>query len=272
MELDISHGLAKSVRHLDTSFQLSQTNANRWAASQKEVEAMEALYRGGRVALNDVLEAQRRRAIAQFAFWQSVTEYNKAIADLHTRKGSIMEYNGICFEEGPWVQKAYWDAHARARERDAGTYIDYGWTRPKVVSRGEMPQHAPGYESFPLESIPGGAEEIQSPEPTPAAPPTAGESEPEPMPMPMPLETRVRPLSPSRPRISAAHPVSPTQPATSTNPVEPGAESGETKIAAATSIPPSDPAPAKPASAKPIAPVTYHSTAGGVVNPLRSSR
>jgi hypothetical protein len=65
-----------------------------------------------------------------------VAEYNKSIADLHTRKGSILEYDGIGFEEGPWPQKAYWDALGRARERDAAKYIDYGWTRPKVISRG----------------------------------------------------------------------------------------------------------------------------------------
>ena len=140
MELDVSHGLAKAVRNLDTNFQLAQTNANRWAAAQKEVEAHGSpVSRRPSRRSNDVLEAQRRRALAQAAFWQAVTEYNKAIADLHTRKGSIMEYDGIGFEEGPWPQKAYWDALARARERDAGTYIDYGWTRPKVISRGATP-------------------------------------------------------------------------------------------------------------------------------------
>jgi outer membrane protein TolC len=105
-ELDISHGLTKSVRNLDANFQLAQTNANRWKASQEEVETTDALYRGGKITLDVVLEAQRRRALAQAAFWSAITEYNKSIADLHTRKGSILEYNGICFEEGPWPQKA----------------------------------------------------------------------------------------------------------------------------------------------------------------------
>lgn len=120
MELDVAHGLTHAQRNLDTNFNLARTNANRWAAAQAEVQAVDASYRGGRAVLNDVLEAQRRRALAQSAFWQAVAEYNKAIADLHTRKGSIMEYDGIGFEEGPWPQKAYWDALARARERDAG--------------------------------------------------------------------------------------------------------------------------------------------------------
>lgn len=254
MELDVSHGLARAVRNLDANFQLSQTNANRWAAAQKEVEAMETLYTYGKVALNDVLEAQRRRAIAQGAFWASVAEYNKAIADLHTRKGSIMEFNGIGFEEGPWPQKAYWDALAQARKRDAGTYIDYGWTRPRVISRGELPQTG---EHIPLESIPEGMsmEEVPAGEPTPATPPTPatdnGDTLPmPPLPEPTPLETRVRPIAPARPRVSAASQSGSIEPATV-----------EVRQTAATE-------PALPVSRPAISPVNR--VESGVVNPLRS--
>src|SRR4029079_2897838 len=77
-ELDVSHGLAHALRNLETNFQLSQTNSNRWAASQREVEAREALYRGGRVSPADVPEAQHRRAVSQGAFWSAVIEYNKS--------------------------------------------------------------------------------------------------------------------------------------------------------------------------------------------------
>ncbi|MDX1945487.1 MAG: TolC family protein [Pirellulaceae bacterium] len=246
MELDVAHGLTKSIRHLDTNFQLAQTNANRWAASQKEVEAMEALYRGGRVPLNDVLEAQRRRAQGQAAFWNAVAEYNKAIADFHTRKGSILEYNGICFEEGPWPQKAYWDALGRARERDAGTYIDYGWTRPKVISRGAVPQHGGVITDMPLETLPEGTEVIGTPQPTPAAPPAAGSGNDLPMP---PLETRVRPAAPA---VSAAAPAAAPVAA---GPIGSG-------LAAA---------PAAPTSPASIAPASYSGTPRNAAgNPLRN--
>jgi outer membrane protein TolC len=197
-ELDVSHGLAHALRNLETNFQLSQTNSNRWSASQREVEAREALYVAGRVALDDVLEAQRRRAVAQGAFWSSVVEYNKSIADLHTRKGSIMDYDGIAFQEGPWPQKAYWDALARARERDAGWYIDYGWTRPKVISRGPVPQGVSTGTAAESLSTPTTTEELPSPEPTPAQPPAAGsEASPLPSPRPVPVETRSQPRQPS---------------------------------------------------------------------------
>jgi outer membrane protein TolC len=213
MELDVSHGLAHALRNLETNFQLSQTNSNRWAASQREVEAREALYAGGRVALDDVLDAQRRRAVAQGAFWSAVIEYNKSIADLHTRKGSIMDYDGIGFEEGPWPQKAYWDALYRARERDAGLYVDYGWTRPKVISRGPIPQRipvgAPQEGGAPLapEELPAG-EPTPAAEPTPAQPPASEGTETSPLPPPtrvVPQETRLEPL-PVTPRSTSTKP------------------------------------------------------------------
>ena len=197
-ELDVCHGLSHALRNLETNFQLSQTNANRWAASQREVEAREALYRGGRVSLDDVLEAQRRRAVAQGAFWSAVVEYNKSIADLHTRKGSIMDYDGVGYAEGPWPQKAYWDALYRARERDAGLYVDYGWTRPKVISRGPISMGLPASNSGgETNSSEAGTENLPSQEPTPAKPEIEN-SEPSPLPPPrtMPQDTR------SAPRIS----------------------------------------------------------------------
>lgn len=211
MELDVSHGLAHALRNLETNYQLAQTNGNRWAAAQREVEARTALYQGGRTALDDVLQAQQRRAVAQSAFWTAVVEYNKSIADLHTRKGSIMDYNGIAFAEGTWPQKAYWDALERARERDAGWYLDYGWTRPRVVSRGPVPTAAevsPPAESGAADFPEGAVEELPAPEPTPATPP-AGTSDrptrPAPPPRPVPQETRrPQPATPARPLSSKA--------------------------------------------------------------------
>jgi len=178
----VNVGLAKAVRNLDANYQLAQTNANRWVASQTEVGVVEEQYKAGRVTLDIVLEAQRRRAQAQNAFWVSVAEYNKSISDLHTRKGSIMAYNGICMEEGPWPEKAYFDSLQRARERDAGIYFDYGYTRPSVISRGETPQ-GPGGPISP-DGLPGeiSLEEIARPEgtPTPAVEPSPSDMSPMP--------------------------------------------------------------------------------------------
>ena len=64
----------------------------------------------------------------------------RSIAQFHFRKGSLLEYNGVFLSEGPWPGKAYFDAHRRARQRDASLYLDYGHSRPGVFSRGPITQ------------------------------------------------------------------------------------------------------------------------------------
>jgi hypothetical protein len=75
-------------------------------------------------------------------------DYNRSIMNVHYRKGSLLDYDGVYLAEGEWPAKAYFDAMRQARKRDAGLYMDYGYTRPNVVSQGPMQQGcSPGCES-----------------------------------------------------------------------------------------------------------------------------
>lgn len=171
-ELEISHQLSGAVRDLDRHYTLSQTNFNRRAAAKKQVEAVQTAYDTGTVTLDLLLEAQRRLAEAESAYYRGLTDYNRAILAVHFRKGSILDYNNVFLAEGPWPGKAYFDAHERARKRDAGWFINYGFTRPNVFSRGPVTQGAqPGIEGSAIE---------WDAAPTPAA----GEGEVIPAPMP----------------------------------------------------------------------------------------
>jgi hypothetical protein len=97
-----------------------------------------------------------------------VVEYNKSIANVHFRKGSLLEYNNVQLAEGPWPKKAYWDALGKARERDASYYLDYGVTRPRVISRGPVDQRArtPGMTEELAPGTPA-AEQVPTPAPDP---------------------------------------------------------------------------------------------------------
>jgi outer membrane protein TolC len=168
LELELTHQLTEAVRNLDVFHTLSQTNLNRRVASEREVEAVQAAYDAGTVTLDLLLNAQRRRADAEAAYYRSLVDYNRAIAQLHFRKGSLLEYNGVFLAEGPWPGKAYFDAHRRARARDAAYFLNYGFTRPAVFSRGPVAQFPHEHESVEVwEGVPTPA----SPEmvPTPAA-------------------------------------------------------------------------------------------------------
>jgi hypothetical protein len=140
LELEISHQLGDSIRDIDLNYGLTQTNFNRRVAAEKEVQAVQASYEADLVTLDLLLDAQRRRAEAESAYYRSLIDYNKAIMGVHYRKGSLLDYNGVYLAEGPWPGKAYFDALREARKRDASMYLDYGYTRPNVLSRGPVPQ------------------------------------------------------------------------------------------------------------------------------------
>jgi hypothetical protein len=91
--------------------------------------------------LDNLLRSQERRARAQQDYYRAVCEYNKSIVQVHLLKGSLLEYNNICLQEGPWAEKAYWDAEGHAKRRDAARYMDYGASRPRVISEGAYQQH-----------------------------------------------------------------------------------------------------------------------------------
>ena len=140
-ELEVTHRLAHAVRDLEDNYVLAQTYFNRRVAAQKEVEATSAAYETGSITLNILLDAQRRLAEAEIDFFRAVIDYNLAIVDIHTQKGSLLEYDGITLTEGPWASKAYFDAQKRARIREKGRYMNYGFTRPNVISEGAYRQH-----------------------------------------------------------------------------------------------------------------------------------
>ena len=135
-ELEISHQLADAVRQLKLNYELTQTNFNRTLAAERQVEAVQAAFEAETVTLDQLLEAQRRRAEAQASFFRTLLDYQRSIIMVHYRKGSLLEYNNVYLTEGPWPAKAKFDAHRLARQRDAAWYINYGFTRPEVLSQG----------------------------------------------------------------------------------------------------------------------------------------
>jgi hypothetical protein len=171
MELEVSHQVGDAVRDIDFNFQVAKSNFNRRGAAEDEVAAVEAIFDVGRVTYDLLLDAQRRRAEAESAFYRSLVDYNRAIMRMHYRKGSLLEYNGVYLAEGPWPGKAYFDAMRRARQRDAAMYLDYGYTRPDVMSHGPYPQGAGTALGGVYEGPVAGGQTPQSSPERPASPP-----------------------------------------------------------------------------------------------------
>ena len=137
MELDISKELSEAFRALAANQLIMQASYNRWKDTTIEKNHFDRLKDAGVATLDVALDAQRRRSQAEIAFYTAMCEYNKVIALIHRRKGTILPYCGVEMSEGPWAGKAYLDANEHARRRSASRELNYGWTRPQVISRGE---------------------------------------------------------------------------------------------------------------------------------------
>lgn len=200
-ELELSHQLAYAIRDLEANYVLSQTNFNRRIAAQRQVEAVAAAYETNTITLDVLLKAQQALAQAESDYFRSLVNYNKSIEQVHFRKGSLLEYNGVYLAEGPWPGKAYFDARRRSRARAASTYLDYGFTQPRVVSRGPVEQHA-GFGAMPEDgawSEEGTSNPTPAPEkpellPTPAPDPAPADLIPD-EPAPVPPEPAAEPLA-----------------------------------------------------------------------------
>ncbi|MEM6471237.1 MAG: TolC family protein [Planctomycetota bacterium] len=148
--------LADAVGKMGSHFEQLQIAANEWMTTEQEVDARLFEYRKGTTPVNVVLQSQQRRADAQLAYYQALTEYNKSINYVDFLKGTLLSNSSIRLEEGPWNTKAYCDALERARERSAGFHHQYGVTRPGVVRRGPVDVNKMMSDAFGLpETQPG---------------------------------------------------------------------------------------------------------------------
>jgi beta-lactamase regulating signal transducer with metallopeptidase domain/outer membrane protein TolC len=89
-QLEVSHQLAAAMRQLELNYQLTQTNFNRSLAAERQVEAVQAAFEAETVTLDQLLEAQRRRAEAQTSYFRTLLDYQRAIVAVHYRKGSLL--------------------------------------------------------------------------------------------------------------------------------------------------------------------------------------
>jgi hypothetical protein len=153
-ELELQHQIHDSLRAISSAYRQMQTTLATVRAASTEVNAVKAAYDVDMVTLDQLLQAQMQRADAETNYFNAVLDYNLAIMTLHFRKGSLLEYNNVCLMEGPWPAKAYFDAKRRAREREAGHYFNYGFTLPRIVSRGTYMQHQQSYDSVSYETLP----------------------------------------------------------------------------------------------------------------------
>ncbi len=137
-ELQVSHDLATAVAEADRAYVVSQTNFNRRVAAAVQLNAVEVAYDAGLATLDLLLDAQRRLADADSAYYRTLIEYNLALKNLQLEKGTLLEYDGVFLAETHWPDKSIKDVAEIAR-RLKPIKIDYlipHFSSPGVVSAG----------------------------------------------------------------------------------------------------------------------------------------
>ncbi len=174
-ELEVSNTIAAALRSVEYSYTVAQSVFNRRVATERQVEAVQAAFDAETLTLDLLLAAQQARADAESSYFRVLTDYAKSITNIHFRKGSLLEYDGVYLAEGPWPAKAKFDAYRLARQRDASFFLDYGFTRPRTSARVRIansprvrnprPRRPP--LTSPDDALPSGA----TPETVPPSPP-----------------------------------------------------------------------------------------------------
>ncbi|MFO0921433.1 MAG: TolC family protein [Pirellulales bacterium] len=195
-ELALMATLSDNYALMHNHYEQVQLKLNEWNASQLDVQIQTDRLESGVQQIeqltNELLQAQERRARAQQEYYRAVCEYNKSIVQVHMLKGSLLDYNNISLGEGPWADKAYWDATERARERDAAYFLEGGASRPAVISRGPVENNVGSRISDAVTSDEVIVEEPSSPSNIEPSVPSKGSSEP----VPQPEEVQPAPVPP----------------------------------------------------------------------------
>ena len=134
-ELEITFEVARSFQELSRQYRLVKTNYNRWESAKEYrntvLETQKLAANRGPEAIDRLLRAEQTLTDARRQYHISVVDYNKAIMDIHYRKGTLLTNNNIYLAEGLWDADAYKDALRRAWARSHATHKrDHMTTEP----------------------------------------------------------------------------------------------------------------------------------------------
>lgn len=170
--------LSDAYAELQRAYTQTKNSFNRIIAARQRLDAQMARYEVDRL-LQFVLDAQSRVAEAEANYYQSIVDYNLAVAKMHYTQGTLLDYFGVRLSEGAWTEAAH-NSAAKNMRRFKPRLMNYCITQPCPVSNGRyeqevLPRPLDG-EVIPITDTPKG-------EPTEAEPMNF-----EPAPMPAELD------------------------------------------------------------------------------------
>ncbi len=133
-EKAIAHELGEAIADVQTTFTHMDLSYNRMLAAEQVVRARFAAFDAGKVAIDALLEAQRRWAQARIDYFQSRVSHVLAIKNVHLHKGTLLPYNGVALTEE--ASNIAVEGYIRERRHEPRCLQDYRITTPCDVSLG----------------------------------------------------------------------------------------------------------------------------------------
>lgn len=141
-EQEIAGQLANGFQQVDKHYTVMKSNWNYLDAARKTLHQYDVTEKfGGPVNessaafFNAQLRAQQTLIQAERAFYQSVCDYNKSIADLIAHKGTVLEHFKVGLSENTWTPAAYREAVRRAWSRSHAIESNLMHTEPSEFVR-----------------------------------------------------------------------------------------------------------------------------------------
>jgi outer membrane protein TolC len=155
-ELDIAHEIRESFQNMDRAYTVARASLNRRSAALERVKSYETLYDLGSLETADpLLRAIQSLSQAEVAYYQSLVQYNQAIADFYYRTGTILDESNVIVSEDMWDPAAYTDALRRAWARSHAIDAPFMHTKPAefVVPPGQPTGAVPLMEATAVDGI-----------------------------------------------------------------------------------------------------------------------
>ena len=139
MEREICSQLRAAFTELDRAYVVSRSNYNRRIATFVRLQAERQRNEKGQTDLDLVLDAQQQAVDAESSYYRAVVDYTLALANLHYRRGTLLDHYGVYLSEGAWSAEAHCSAAKRMRQFRL-KHMNYCMTNPPPVSVGAYSQ------------------------------------------------------------------------------------------------------------------------------------
>lgn len=133
---DIVFGLSNAASEVRRAFEVASAQYNRFAAAQRQIDALQNEHDVAEASLIVLLEAQRRRLETEIQYHEATVDYILAMRNVYFESGTLLDYRNIHLNEGWSPAEAYCDARELVNYRTRPlNYVH----RDITISEGPIP-------------------------------------------------------------------------------------------------------------------------------------